>query len=147
MKLSSPSDHPKNDSYQPLRNDQKGHLSGSIKTYLITALSIGGAIAIRDALGFQNTAIAIASIGTVFGFASAGSISLFTVLHLNGRNNPQNAENKDKQNPLETSQKMQSRIQQNAYLGGAVGLIASLGILTIFESSFQIFQVLRDYID
>ncbi|NGX52828.1 MAG: hypothetical protein KR126chlam5_01133, partial [Candidatus Anoxychlamydiales bacterium] len=39
------------------------------------------------------------------------------------------------------------RIQKNAILGGAAGLITSLGILAIFESSFQILQTMKEFID
>ncbi|NGX52933.1 MAG: hypothetical protein KR126chlam5_01239, partial [Candidatus Anoxychlamydiales bacterium] len=123
------------DSYESLPSEPKGYLSKSFKKYLVTGLSISGAIATREALGFQNTAIAITSICIAFGFVFP-AISSSASLKLNSLKSTQlNTESEDKNYIFEIFKRVAPRIQKNAILGGAAGLITSLGILAIFESS------------
>ena len=123
----------------------KGYLSGSFKKHFVTALCIAGAIATREALGFQKTAIAITSICTALGiaFTAIGSLSASPELRP-----PQlYTEPEEKNRIFETCKSVISRIQKNAALGGLAGLITSLGILAIFESSFQMLQTMKEFID
>lgn len=106
--------------------EQKGFLSGSVKKYIVTFLCIGGAIATREVLGFQNTAIAVILISTAYGIATFG----FSIgLHF--------ADRSGSTKPIQTS----------ALVGGALGFATSLGILAIFESTFQMLQVMKGFID
>ena len=63
------------------------------------------------------------------------------------KSTPLNTESEDKNYIFETFKRVAPRIQKNAILGGAAGLITSLGILAIFESSFQILQTMKEFID
>ena len=149
MKVSStPDSLPKTSSYESLPSEPKGYLSGPVKKYIVTALCIGGAIATREALGFQNTAIAITLICTAFGFTSIGFVSLFTSPELKSLDPSQlNTEDEGKNRIFETCKEVITRIQKNAVLGGVAGLITSLGIIAIFESSFQMLQTMKGFID
>ncbi|NGX32667.1 MAG: hypothetical protein K1060chlam4_00717 [Candidatus Anoxychlamydiales bacterium] len=123
---------PKTSSYESLPSEPKGYLSGSFKKYIVTALCIGGAIATREALGFEKTAIVVTAISTTFGFATLGFGSL--IPHPNGYSKP-------------NIELIQLTAQKNALIGGALGFAASLAILAAFESSFQMLKVMKGYID
>ncbi len=105
---------------------QRHFLFVSIKKHLVSSLCIAAMFATREVLGFEKTAIMITTTTTAFGFVSFGLLST----------------------PLAMRHNLKVKsIHLNALLGASIGFTVSLLALAVFESSFQMFQKMKEYID